>query len=142
MTALLLDVNVLVALAWPQHVHHGAAQDWFAQLGDERWSTSPVTEAGFVRVSSNARVISDARTPAEAAAFITALRGFGRWEFWADAVEVSQCLNSVVGYRQVTDAHLLQLAHDHAGAVATFDAGLVRLAETRGQSALLIGTVL
>lgn len=138
MTALLLDVNVLVALAWPQHVHHGAAQSWFATLGNGRWSTSPVTESGFVRVSSNARVIPDARTPAEAAAFITALRAFGHWEFWADSVEVSQCLEGVMGYRQVTDAHLLQLAHEHDGSVATFDAGLVRLAEARGQSALLI----
>jgi predicted nucleic acid-binding protein len=25
----LLDVNVLVAFAWPNHVHHAAAQHWF-----------------------------------------------------------------------------------------------------------------
>jgi predicted nucleic acid-binding protein len=25
----LLDVNVLVAFAWPNHVHHSAAQHWF-----------------------------------------------------------------------------------------------------------------
>jgi predicted nucleic acid-binding protein len=25
----LLDVNVLIALAWPNHVHHDLAQTWF-----------------------------------------------------------------------------------------------------------------
>ena len=25
----LVDVNVLVALAWPNHVHHGATRSWF-----------------------------------------------------------------------------------------------------------------
>ena len=24
------DVNVLIALAWPNHVHHDAARSWFA----------------------------------------------------------------------------------------------------------------
>lgn len=27
----LLDVNVLVALAWPNHVHHEAVQAWFTE---------------------------------------------------------------------------------------------------------------
>jgi predicted nucleic acid-binding protein len=26
----LLDVNVLLALAWPNHVHHAASRTWFA----------------------------------------------------------------------------------------------------------------
>jgi len=26
----LLDINVLLALAWPNHVHHGPALTWFA----------------------------------------------------------------------------------------------------------------
>lgn len=138
MSALLLDVNVLVAIAWPQHVHHLHARDWFAALGSRRWATAPVTESGFIRISSNPRVIDDARTPAEAAAFLTALHGAGTWEFWVDGVELSSCLQGVTGYRQITDAHLLQLAHDRGGSVATFDMGLTRLAQARGQSAELI----
>lgn len=33
MTVALPDVNVLVALAWPNHVRHGRAHAWFAELG-------------------------------------------------------------------------------------------------------------
>ena len=138
MSALLLDINVLVAIAWPQHVHHRHARAWFASLGDRTWATAPVTESGFIRVSSNPRVIPDARTPAEAAAYLSALRGAGSWEFWVDDVHMSESLGGVTGYRQVTDAHLLQLAHERAGSVATFDVGLARLAEQRGQSVELL----
>ena len=34
MSAHLLDVNVLIALAWPSHAHHEAAHHWFS-LGNE-----------------------------------------------------------------------------------------------------------
>ena len=44
------DVNVLIALAWPNHVHHDAARSWFAESRATGWATCPVTEAGFVRV--------------------------------------------------------------------------------------------
>jgi predicted nucleic acid-binding protein len=30
----LLDVNVLIALAWPNHVHHGIARNWFRKQRD------------------------------------------------------------------------------------------------------------
>ena len=30
----LLDVNVLIALAWPNHVHHAAARAWFEDRRD------------------------------------------------------------------------------------------------------------
>jgi predicted nucleic acid-binding protein len=50
----LLDVNVLVALFDPDHVHHEIAHDWFAEEGRDGWSTCPLTEAGFIRVLSNA----------------------------------------------------------------------------------------
>lgn len=138
MRAFLLDVNVLVAIAWPQHVHHRHAREWFSQVGSRGWATTPVTESGFIRVSSNPRVIFDARTPAEAADFLTALRGTGSWEFWVDDIQVSSALSGVTGYRQVTDAHLLQLSHDRGGSVVTFDAGLARLGDERGQSVELL----
>ena len=44
----LLDVNVLIALAWPNHVHHAAARDWFERHGQAGWATCTLTEAGFV----------------------------------------------------------------------------------------------
>lgn len=138
MSSLLLDVNVLVAIAWPQHVHHRQARSWFVSWENLGWATSPMTESGFIRVSSNPRVVTEARTPAEAADLLRALRNAGSWEFWIDDVQMSASLEGVMGYRQVTDAHLLQLAQQRGGAVATFDAGLAALAATRGHTVELI----
>ena len=45
----LLDVNTLIALAWPNHSHHVAAHNWFATWKGG-WATTPFTEVGFVRV--------------------------------------------------------------------------------------------
>jgi predicted nucleic acid-binding protein len=50
----LLDVNFLVALFDPDHIHHDAAHDWFADERAHGWATCPLTENGLVRVVTNA----------------------------------------------------------------------------------------
>lgn len=126
----LLDVNVLIALAWPNHIHHARAHDWFAGVG--KWATSPLTESGFVRVSSNRKAIPDAVTPAEARSLLAELVTVKDHRFWEDAVSAARedgsAFGRVVSYRQVTDAHLLELAMAHGGYVATFDRGVRDLA--------------
>ncbi len=52
----LLDLNALVALAWDSHVHHAAIRAWFTANSSDDWDTCPITESGFVRVSSNPKV--------------------------------------------------------------------------------------
>ena len=52
----LLDVNLLVALAWPGHVSFATVHRWFARHGDAGWATCPITQAGFVRVLFESRV--------------------------------------------------------------------------------------
>lgn len=129
--SLLPDVNVLVALVWPNHVHHAAAVSWFAAEREAGWATCPVTESGFIRVSSNRRVIPEARAVPEAAAAIRALRSVGVHEFWTDEVSLATTevvrLSDVQGYRQVTDVHLLALARGRRGRLVTFDSGLAKL---------------
>jgi predicted nucleic acid-binding protein len=49
----LLDVNVLVALFDPSHVHHEAAHAWFGLNRKARWATCALTENAFVRILSN-----------------------------------------------------------------------------------------
>lgn len=128
----LLDVNVLVALAWPTHLHHGAAVDWFTSRNGEPWATTPVVQLGFIRVSSNQRVLADARSPREAASVMLALTEVAGHEFWVDDVEPAHAQSSdhrrINGYQQVTDAHLLALAEWHDGCVATFDKAMASLA--------------
>jgi uncharacterized protein len=127
----LLDVNVLVALAWPNHVHHRAAVSWFTSAHADGWATCPVTQSGFVRVSSNRRVIPDARSPREAATVLRALLGMAGHAFWADDVSIAHAdevdLGRLQGYRQVTDAHLLALAARRGGRLVTFDGALADL---------------
>jgi toxin-antitoxin system PIN domain toxin len=120
----LLDVNVLVALAWPNHVHHRLARTWFEAQHAAGWATCPVTETGFVRISSNPRVVDEARTPKEAVLLLQRMLQIPGHRFWTDDVSVAQLSSEfarVHGYRQVMDAHLLALARRNDGRLAAFD---------------------
>lgn len=57
----LLDVNALVALAWDSHIHHARIREWFTANATLGWATCPLTEAGFVRVSTNPKVLPSDR---------------------------------------------------------------------------------
>ena len=66
----LLDVNVLIAWGWSDHVDHARAVHWIAErkrIRDARLFTSPIPEIGFVRVSAQR----------------TAGRPIRRWKLWA-----------------------------------------------------------
>ena len=129
----LLDVNLLMSLAWPNHVHHGPARAWFGARDGQPWATSPVTEAGFVRVSSNASAIPTAVTPGEARTLLGQMRHVEGHVFLPDDIELvtgseSALAGRIVGHRQVTDAHLLALARRHGARLATFDRAVTALA--------------
>jgi toxin-antitoxin system PIN domain toxin len=135
----LLDVNALVALAWDSHVHHHAIRSWMATTGPTGWATCPITESGFVRVSSNPNVLPVAIGVEAARAVLKALRGLEGHSFLAD--DVSMCDDDVPtlhGYRQVTDAHLLTLARRRGVRLVTFDSGVAALTKA-GDVELLTG---
>lgn len=48
MSTYLLDVNVLLAINDPMHIHHEAAYHWSAATGRVAWASCPRTENGFV----------------------------------------------------------------------------------------------
>lgn len=127
----LLDVNALVALAWPNHVHHHAVQSWFSEARISGWSTCPLTEAGFVRVSCNPSAVKQSVTPSEAIAFLERLRRLESHFFWNMDRSITalprEILARIQGYRQITDAVLLALTAQHGGQLATLDAGLSSL---------------
>ncbi|MDQ3632612.1 MAG: PIN domain-containing protein [Actinomycetota bacterium] len=128
----LLDVNALVALAWDSHVHHAVVRSWFAASAQHGWSTCPVTESGFVRVSSNPQVISAAISVIDARVVLTALRQQSAHRFLTDDVSLADSdVPVLVGHRQVTDAHLLVLARRHGTRLLTFDGGAAALAGGR-----------
>jgi uncharacterized protein len=127
----LLDVNVLVALAWPNHVHHELALRWFKKHQKWGWATCPTTQSGFVRVSSNRQVLPNAKSPHEALLLLRRITALPHHAFWADdtAIANSQLIApmKIQGHRQVTDAHLLALALRQNGRLATLDRGVRHL---------------
>lgn len=127
----LLDVNALVALAWDSHIHHARIRAWMASNQRDGWATCPITESGFVRVSSNPKVLPSPIGVAAARGVLGALRAVDGHTFFAD--DVSACDDDVPeihGYRQVTDAHLLALARRRGVRLVTFDAGAAAIDPT------------
>ena len=121
----LLDVNVLIALAWPNHVHHTAARAWFEANRDDGWATCILTEAGFVRVSCNPSVVRHKVTPLDTITVLNRLTRLGSHEFWPLDQSILQLPDSIgarlQGYRQITDAVLLAAAMRRNGQLATLD---------------------
>jgi toxin-antitoxin system PIN domain toxin len=119
----LLDVNVLIALFDPDHIHHEPAHLWFAGHRSEGWATCPLTENGVVRILSNPAYSPTAERPARIVERLGAFRSSGDHEFWPD--DVSLCdpaiFDLAVGHRRLTDVYLLALARVHGGRLVTFD---------------------
>jgi hypothetical protein len=125
----LLDVNALVALAWDSHVHHIAMRCWFRANAAHGWATSPVTESGFVRVSTNPTVLPVALGFSAAVEVLARLRAAQGHVFLRDDVSVTAPdFPTPAGYRQTTDAHLLTLARRNQATLLTFDSGVHSLA--------------
>jgi hypothetical protein len=135
----LLDVNALVALAWDSHVHHARMRAWFAEHSSDGWATCPLTESGFVRVSSNPKALPVAVGIDAARAVLSALRALDAHRFLTDDVSLSDSdIPSITGHRQVTDAHLLTLARRCGVRLVTFDAGILALSRERDVELLTI----
>ena len=124
----LLDINVLIALAWPNHVHHAAARAWFEERRQDGWATCTLTEAGFIRLSCNPAVVRHTVTPLDAIAVLEKLTGLASHLFWPldrSIVQLPEAISArIQGYRQITDAVLLATAMRYDGQLATLDASL------------------
>jgi uncharacterized protein len=131
MSAFLLDVNVLVALLWPTHNLHLRAQRWFAAHSKHGWATCPLTEAGFVRITSNPAFSSDALATQEALDLLSTNLGTRSHRFWPDEISLADAVKALginlSGHQQVTGAYLLGLASHHRGKLATLDNSLASL---------------
>lgn len=122
---MLLDVNVLLALSWDQHMHHEVAHARFAGL--DSWCTCSVTEAGLVRLVLTEQVVGRRVTGAEALGQLSAMREVPGWRFLTDSVSLAAPFidtRVLMGRGQVTDLQLVNLAAAHDTRLATFDAAL------------------
>lgn len=140
----LLDANVLIALAWPSHIHHLAAHAWFSKNATKGWATCPMTQCAFIRISSNPKIIPDAVTPSEAMELLRQIVAQDHHKFWPDDVSVlDEHVRGkfLIGHRQVTDAYLLALVLRHGGRLVTLDKGLLSLASSMRCDANVIEVV-
>jgi uncharacterized protein len=130
--AALLDVNILTALLWPAHEHHEVGHRWFGGRVNAPWATCSLTQLGFVRIVSNPAFSRDALSPVEALALLSENLAHPAHEFWSDNPRVPAAVKDMEtrlqGYKQLTDAYLLALAHRRKGVLATFDRGMRALA--------------
>jgi len=75
----LADVNVLVALAVIGHTHHATAAEWFKDSKDDEVAVCRVTQAGFLRLLTNQRVMGE-----------NVVRPARAWEVYDALLEVSR----------------------------------------------------
>jgi toxin-antitoxin system PIN domain toxin len=135
-------MNVLIALTDDKHLHHRKAWNWFASRGNEDWGICPLTEAGYVRVTSNPAAHSGARTVAKSVDVLEALTREPGYRFWpitdSWAALTAPFADRIFGHQQVTDAYLLGLAIKEDGVLVTFDRGLKYMAGAEFSRNLLV----
>ena len=138
----LLDLNVLIALSDPDHMHHQKARGWFTSSGKGSWALCPLTEAGFLRVTTNPTFRSGPRTLEQAIAIlqtIKGLSGYWYWEMKESWVKLTAPFAArITGHQQVTDAYLLGLAIEENGVLVTFDRRIKYLAGDEFAGNLLV----
>ena len=125
---LLLDVNVLLAIAWPNHQFHAIATQTM-ELSSDQWATCALTQLGFIRLSSNPSVIPAAKSPAEALSILEAMIADSAHTYLDSlpspvGMKSLRSFERILGHKQVTDAYLLSLAQENQATFVTFDARL------------------
>lgn len=124
----LLDVNVLVAMAEPGHVHFQKAQHWFNSIRKGSWGICPLTEVAFIRLTTNPHFNAGARSIEMATALLQRLKRHPDFlppasdKGWVELT--ARFARRIVGHQQVTDAYLLGLAIETNAELVTFDRGI------------------
>ncbi len=121
----LLDVNVLVALHDPIHIHHQPALAWLDAHRSDGWASCPITQNGCARVMSQP-AYSSPRLMTELWPVLGASFSSRFHVFWPDNVSLfdpgRMNADHIHGHRQLTDLYLLALAVHHGGRFVSFDA--------------------
>jgi toxin-antitoxin system PIN domain toxin len=136
----LLDVNVLIALTDPDHVHHALVTTWFDAAGHFDWGVCAFTESGFVRVSCNPRF--GRRTVAGASQLLRLLAnrpGYRYWPITASWISIVEPFRvRIVGHQQIADALLLGLAIKEDGVLVTLNKAIRTMAGARLSQHVLV----
>jgi predicted nucleic acid-binding protein len=120
----LLDVNVLLAIAYKEHVNHPRATRWIRHVeakSSEGWlfATCSIVELGFIRVAAGKSKLAENLTVARAD--LRRLKGVLPLRMLGDDLDGNQLPRWVMKSAQTTDGHLLELATHHHMQFATLD---------------------
>lgn len=138
------DVNVLLALMDRVHIHHDAANNWFAVASQQGWATCPLTENGFARIVSSPLYAYTRLTPPDALATLDILiqNQAAAHHFWSDSVSLRDpaLVNAsrIRGHKQLTDIYLLALCQQNQGMLVTLDQGITADAIVSPRADLLL----
>jgi uncharacterized protein len=127
----LLDSNVLIALATPDHTAHQTARAWFRP--EEPFATCPITQGALVRFHLRWATPPSIQAAKDLLRRICAMPSHHFWPDDANYLQIPEA--GLMGYRQVTDAYLVSLAAAHGGRLATLDEALAAIHPT----ALFVG---
>ena len=138
MTTYLLDVNLLLALSDPMHIHHEPAHRWFVEKGQQGWATCPLTENGFIRIASHPNYPNRPGDVTAVLAIFRRLTEAPGHHFWSEDVSILQILEpaAIITHAQITDVYLLGLAVHKSGKLATLDRRIPADAVRGGRQAL------
>jgi toxin-antitoxin system PIN domain toxin len=110
----LLDINVLLAAIWANHPHYAITDAW---LIGKSVVVCPISELGFLRISSNKKAI--------AAPMKDARKALERFLAETKAIRIADDLPALASHPvasdQVTDQYLAALAAQHGCKLATLD---------------------
>ena len=127
------DVNVWIALAWEGHVHHEIAKTWFAGLEPGEAAFCRITQMGFLRLTTNARVMGgDVVSQRNAWPLYEDLARDTRVTFVSEPPDIEPALKDYTqgrftGTNVWTDAYLAALASVRGMRLVSFDRGLARI---------------
>ena len=132
----LLDVSCLLALMDKDHIHHARARKWWRENDEHGWASCPLTQNGFVRISSQ-QSYPGYRPARDAFQQLQLQVAKPDHAFWPDDISITDPEifdhSWILGPNKIGDVYLLALAVKNGGRLATFDRaipmGAVRGAE-------------
>lgn len=117
----LLDANVLIALSTPSHPKNELASEWLGS--GVPFAICPTVEGAVCRF-----LVRIGERPDVARSLLQSIRALPQCHpVPDDALYAEMSWDGITGHRQLTDAHLADLAERHGMRLATFDKGIARL---------------
>lgn len=120
----LFDVNVLIALFQPDHIHHQRVHQWWEAHKHFGWASCPITENGFVRILSQPKYPMPLTIPA-AIKLLNLAKAATDHTFWPDDISLLDDTvfnaGSFASHGQITDSYLLALSVKNRGRLVSLD---------------------